>query len=90
MAKVVIRIDRDVRDMPHPQVHAIAEAIAAGQDELLNPIVDDYETKGMRGAGDRKASSVTLRHPDALFIQARSGVLTRGAAAQGLEVTSRT
>lgn len=38
---------------------------------------------------DRAAAAVTVAHPRALAWQARDGVLTRAAAAAGLEVRSR-
>jgi hypothetical protein len=60
-------------------VHRNAEKIADNLDPDLDIVVDDYTT-------DRVASSVTIREPQALLLQARDGTLTRAAAAAGLEV----
>lgn len=38
---------------------------------------------------DRAAAAVTIAHPAGAILQARDGVLTRAAAAAGLEVTER-
>lgn len=38
---------------------------------------------------DRAAASVVIAHPSGAAIQAKHGALTRAAAAEGLEVTSR-
>lgn len=89
MANVVIRIDQETLNAFSGEVHGIAASIAASVPQDLNPIVDDYTTRGMGGAGDRRASSVTLRHPKAMLLQARNGLLTRAAAGQGHEVTQR-
>lgn len=63
-------------------VHDLAEQIAGKITRPVDVVVDDYVT-------DRQASSVTIRHPAALFWQARDGILTRAASAVGLEVTER-
>lgn len=70
-------------------VHAAAEAVAANVADPsptsgppLDVVVDDYTT-------DRAASSVTIRNPQALLYQARDGILTRAAAAAGLEVKGK-
>lgn len=66
-------------------IHALAEDVASEVRATLpdeDIVVDDYTT-------DRAASSVTIREPDALLHQARDGVLTRAAAAKGLEVVER-
>ena len=66
-------------------IHDLAEAIAADVRDTTGTdvVVDDYTT-------DRAASSVTIRDADGLMLEVRDGVLTRAAAAHGLEVTSRT
>lgn len=72
-------------------VNSLAHKIAAnvegaGQkvsgDEDLPVVVDEYTT-------DRSAASVTLAHPAGLAVQAKHGLLTKAAAAAGLEVKSR-
>lgn len=86
------RLDRDgIRDLLKSNaladpVHELAERIAnqvrGAVPENGDVVVDDYTT-------DRKASSVTIRHPAALALQARDGILTRAAASVGLEVRER-
>ena len=65
-------------------VHTIAEGIAAdvraSVEEGVEVVVDDYTT-------DRAASSVTIKDARGMLWQARDGVLTRGAAGGGVEVT---
>lgn len=67
-------------------VHAVAEGIAAdvraSVEEGVEVVVDDYTT-------DRAASSVTIKDARGMLWQARDGVLTRGAAGGGVEVTER-
>lgn len=66
-------------------VHDLTERIATnvrGARPEADVVVDDYQT-------DRRASSVTIREPQAKAWQARDGILTRAAAAEGLEVTER-
>lgn len=77
------------------EVHALAAQVAAnvasqglvassaGPDSpaQIIAVVDDYTT-------DRAASAVTILHPAGLAMQARHGVLTKAAAAAGLEVKS--
>lgn len=66
-------------------VHELAEQIAAAarsQRPGADIVVDDYVT-------DRSASSVTIREPQAMAWQVRDGILTRSAAAAGLEVTEK-
>lgn len=58
-----------------------AEGIAA-QISGVEVVVDSYTT-------DRAAASVTIRDRRGQAMQANEGVLTRAAAAQGLEVTER-
>jgi len=65
-------------------VHGIAESIRGNvQVNDAEVVVDDYTT-------DRAASSVTIKHPQALAWQARDGVLTRAASGAGVEVTAQT
>lgn len=93
MAKIKFVIDRvGISDLLKSDdfqqaVHDKAETIAAAAREAMpdahrGVVVDDYTT-------DRAASSVTIRDPLALDLEAREGVLTRAAAAAGLEVTER-
>lgn len=66
-------------------VRAIAEQVAGGvrsQKPGTDVVVDSYTT-------DRAAASVTIRDVRAQLWQVRDGVLTRAAAAAGLEVTER-
>lgn len=71
-----------------PEVAAMVRSKAeevAGQVITAQPadvVVDSYTT-------DRAAASVTIRHKDAKAWQARDGILTRAAAAVGLEVRER-
>jgi len=64
-------------------VAATAAAVRTAAAALLPPgtdvVVDSYTT-------DRAAASVTIRDAQGKKWQARDGVLTRAAAAQGLEV----
>lgn len=59
-----------------------AATIAAQLPPDLDVVVDSYTT-------DRAAAAVTIREPQALLLEARDGLLTRAAAAAGLEVRSR-
>lgn len=63
-------------------VHGLAASVAGNIDPALDVVVDDYTT-------DRAASSVTVREPTAKLMQIRDGLLTRAAAAAGLEVRER-
>lgn len=64
-------------------VHGLAERVAASTRKSVpagvEVVVDDYTT-------DRAASSVTIKHATGRALQARDGVLTKAAAANGLEV----
>lgn len=62
-------------------VHRAAQDVASNITKPGDVVVDDYVT-------DRAASSVTIRDVRARIWQARDGVLTRAAAAEGLEVRS--
>lgn len=69
-------------------VNDVAEKIAAGAQHTteagvdLPIVVDHYET-------DRRAASVTIAHAAGQAAQAKHGVLTRAAAAVGLEVRAK-
>lgn len=60
----------------------IADQVRADVGEGVEVVVDTYTT-------DRGAASITIADPDGLAIQASTGALTRAAAANGLEVTSK-
>jgi hypothetical protein len=65
-------------------IHGLAEQVAAQVREAkpdADVIVDDYTT-------DRAASSVTIRDARGRLWQVQDGVLTRAAAAVGLEVNA--
>lgn len=67
------------------ETHQLAEQIAShvrATHPDADVVVDDYTT-------DRAASSVTIRDVRGRIWQVRDGVLTRAAAAVGLEVTER-
>jgi hypothetical protein len=69
-------------------VHDAAESIARSAEGATGGraengiVVDDFT------AGDRAASSVTIRDVRSRLWEARDGVLTRAAASAGLEVRS--
>ncbi len=82
-----VKLDhKGLRQILHdPETRAMVHAAAVSVDSRVDhpdSVVDDYTT-------DRVASSVTIRHPTAKLLQARDGILTRAAAAEGLEVTER-
>lgn len=60
---------------------AIAGDVRAHTDAEV--VVDEYTT-------DRAAASVTIRDVRGKLLEVRDGILTRAAAANGLEVTRRT
>lgn len=64
----------------HDQAASIAGRVRQSVD--ADVVVDDYRT-------DRAASSVTIRDRRGRLWEVRDGVLTRAAAAIGLEVTRR-
>lgn len=90
MPRSTVKLDRQgiaeyLKSQPVARVmHEVATDVE--RDLAIDPaadvVVDDYVT-------DRAASSVTIRDPRAKVWQARDGVLTRAAAAVGLEVTDR-
>jgi hypothetical protein len=67
-------------------IHAAAEQIArnvqADWPGGADVVVKDYTT-------DRAASSITIREPNAMLLQARDGVLTRAAGRAGHEVKQK-
>lgn len=74
-------------------VDAAAQAVAAAVRPQVSGapvVVDAYEYRPRRfPRGRRAARSVTIARADGLGRQLRDGVLTRAAAAQGLEVRER-
>lgn len=62
-------------------VRAAGQKVEHGEVEIP-VVVDEYTT-------DREAASVTLAHPAGLAVQAKHGLLTKAAAAVGLEVRSK-
>lgn len=90
MARSFRRDSQGIREILRTQfkddTHAFAEQIASNvraQHPDLDVVVDDYTT-------DRAASSVTIRDVRGMIYQIRDGLLTRAAAAAGLEVRERT
>jgi hypothetical protein len=85
-----VRLDHDgIRDILKSQpvadaVHELASKIASAVagETGADVVVDDYTT-------DRAASSVTIRDAAGKLWQVRDGVLTKAAAAEGLEVTEQ-
>lgn len=71
----------DVADAVHDVTERIAGHVRSAQPDA-DVVVDDYTT-------DRRASSVTIRDVRGRLWQVRDGILTRAAAAEGLEVTER-
>lgn len=65
-------------------VRDLAEQVAAElvTPDDVEPLVDSYTT-------DRAATAVTVPHAAALAYQAKYGMMTRAAAAVGLEVRER-
>lgn len=69
------------RDAVHDVASTVADSVRQSHPDA-DVVVDDYTT-------DRAASSVTIRDPRAAAWQAQDGVLTRAAAAAGLEVKTK-
>lgn len=70
-----------------------AQAVAADVRSRTDApvVVDAYEYRPRRfPRGRRAARSVTITRADGLGLQLRDGILTRAAAAVGLEVRERT
>lgn len=72
----------EIRGAVEDMADRIADQVSGSIDPDAEVVVDTYTT-------DRAAASVTIKHPAAQLWQARDGVLTRAAAAVGLEVKSR-
>lgn len=70
------------KDETHELAERIASIVRATKPDAQEVVVDDYQT-------DRAASSVTIKDVRGRIWQVRDGVLTRAAAAVGLEVTER-
>lgn len=66
-------------------VDGLADAIAAE----VEAYDDRAEADVRRFTTDRAAASVAFVHPNSMDLQVRDGVLSRAAAAQGLEVRLR-
>ena len=65
-----------------PLVNGLATQVAGNvlaQRPDSDVVTDSYTT-------DRAAASVTIREPEAMILQVRDGILTKAAAAAGLEV----
>jgi hypothetical protein len=67
-------------------VDDLAEKIAA---DVRSTVDDDVPVDVDSYTTDRAAAAVTIVHPTGMGLQARNGVLTRAAAAAGLDVRSR-
>lgn len=52
-------------------------------------VVDEYEASGGRMRSARPAFAVTVKHPGALGMEAKYGVLSGAAAAMGLTVRGK-
>ena len=74
---------RELADMVHEFAERIAGQVRDSVPDAEEVVVDDYQT-------DRAGSSVTIKDARGRLWQVRDGVLTRAAAANGLEVTERT
>lgn len=72
------------------EIHKLAEQVAENvkaqgltvNGDELPLVVDKYTT-------DRAAASITIKHPAGLPMEAKYGVLTKAAAAAGLEVKAK-
>lgn len=71
----------EVRDAVHSYAERIAGDVRGSIDPDAEVVVDDYTT-------DRAASSVTILDVRGRLWEVRDGVLTRAAAAHGLEVNA--
>lgn len=74
----------EVRDAVTDAAHGVAATVIGRlpPDVLDGVVVDDYTT-------DRAAASVTIRDPRARLWEARDGILTGSALAEGLDVGGR-
>lgn len=70
------------KDDTHDLAEQIAAQCCAAHPDLEEVVVDDYVT-------DRAASSVTIKDVRGKIYQTRDGLMTKAAAAVGLEVTER-
>lgn len=87
-----VRIDRkgigrimreNARPLVNEKAHAIADQIRAAHPDLADAVdVEEYTT-------DRGAASVMVKDGSARELQVREGLVTRAAAAVGLEVTEQ-
>ena len=75
-----------LRDQCGDAINSLAEQVAASVrsqvGEAVPVEVEAYMT-------DRGAAAVVIADPSGMELQARGGVLTRAASAQGLEVTAK-
>lgn len=74
-----------LRETYRPAVNDAAKRIAANvraERPGTTVVVNTYTT-------DRSAASVTITEPEGRLLQVRDGILTRAAAAAGLEVRAR-
>ena len=69
-----------------PAVNAAAAQAAARAKAAVD---DDVPVETSPYTTDRRAASVTIAHPTGMLLQASDGVLTRAAAAVGLEVKAK-
>lgn len=69
-----------------PDVHAHAQAVADTLRSSLPPDVP-VDIRDVVGNDGRPITLVAITHPSGAARQAKDGVLTRAAAANGLEVT---
>ena len=89
-AQVKVTLDRngigailksqEVADLVNPVAHRVAAHAAAASG--MDVVVDSYVT-------DRAAAAVVVLDSRATSAQAKHGILTRAAAAEGLEVRAR-
>lgn len=90
MGKAEIKLDyeaigRVLTGTLRPVVTRAAANVAARAKGLVDK---DVPVRVRPYTTDRAASAVVIAHPSGVALQAKAGVLTRAAAAEGLEVTS--
>lgn len=71
------------------EVGDAVEALAADVAARVAEYDDDAEGEVRPYLYDRRAATVVFVHPKSMALEVRDGVLTRAAAAAGLEVRSR-
>ena len=71
-----------------PQINALARKVADRAKADPNT-PDDATTSVHPWTTDRAIAVVGLNHPEARALQAKYGILTRAAAAEGLEVKAK-